>query len=167
MKPQSVSKTLGITQEELALLLGVSRSQLSMYELGKRNLSVEAKLKLSKLLEAVKINNKSKTISNLPKIAENHKSIIKNLLQLNHQKQVVTKKKLIQLQTKIEKSNIARRLANSIKPENNFKTTTLLHKIVSKKVVEKNEELLLKISIKLEVLQAEEEILKQYFSKYF
>jgi transcriptional regulator with XRE-family HTH domain len=43
---KSIRSLLGITQEEAAQLLGVTRSQFSLYELGKRDLPVAAKLQL-------------------------------------------------------------------------------------------------------------------------
>ena len=44
-----IKNLLGIKQEDLAMILGVSRGQLSMYIIGKRNLPIEAKLILSEL----------------------------------------------------------------------------------------------------------------------
>ncbi len=41
-KDHAISTYLGITQLELAMLLGVSRSQFSMFELGKRDLPLHA-----------------------------------------------------------------------------------------------------------------------------
>lgn len=49
-KRTTIREQLGVTQEELALLLKVTRSQLAMYELGKRDLPVAAKKQLSELL---------------------------------------------------------------------------------------------------------------------
>ena len=41
-KTDNIRSLLGLSQENLALLLKVSRSQIAMYELGKRNLPVHA-----------------------------------------------------------------------------------------------------------------------------
>ena len=46
----NISASLGLKQQELAQLLQVSRSQLSLYELGKRSLPLPAIEKLSTLL---------------------------------------------------------------------------------------------------------------------
>lgn len=51
----SISKTLGLTQKEMAQLLDVSRSLLSLYELGKRDLPLKAKQRLEQLLEQTQI----------------------------------------------------------------------------------------------------------------
>lgn len=47
---KSLKETLGIPQEELAALLGVTRSQLSMYESGKRELPLTAIIELTGML---------------------------------------------------------------------------------------------------------------------
>ncbi len=47
---KSISALLGFKQEELALILQVSRSQLSLYELGKRSLPLHAMEKLALLV---------------------------------------------------------------------------------------------------------------------
>lgn len=52
----SVSEHLGITQRDLAPLLGVSRSLVSLFELGKRDLPLHAKLILNDLLLHVNTN---------------------------------------------------------------------------------------------------------------
>ena len=46
----SLKSNLGLTQEEMALYLGVTRSQWSMYCIGRRSLPIEAIQKLTDLL---------------------------------------------------------------------------------------------------------------------
>lgn len=53
---KNIREILGIKQEEIAMLLQVTRSQWSMYEIGKRDLPIAAKLKLSAMLEYVQKN---------------------------------------------------------------------------------------------------------------
>ncbi len=54
MKNQTaISSLLGLTQHETAMLLGVSRSLLSLYELGKRDLPLRATLLLAEILQHV------------------------------------------------------------------------------------------------------------------
>jgi len=50
METQSVSTSLGLTQKELAILLRVTRTQISMFELGKRSLPLHAMQLLGELL---------------------------------------------------------------------------------------------------------------------
>ena len=49
-KQLTIREQLGLKQEELALLLQVTRSQLSLYEIGKRKLPTHATEKLATLL---------------------------------------------------------------------------------------------------------------------
>jgi transcriptional regulator with XRE-family HTH domain len=49
----SIREILGITQEKLAILIGVSRSQLSLYEIGKRSLPRNATINLAEILKLV------------------------------------------------------------------------------------------------------------------
>lgn len=54
---QSISELLGFTQAQLALVLHVSRSQFSKYELGTRDLPLAAKQLLAELLQQVQVAN--------------------------------------------------------------------------------------------------------------
>lgn len=55
MKKEIPIRTLlGITQEDISMLLGVSRGQWSMFELGKRDLPIPAKLLLAEMLQHMK-----------------------------------------------------------------------------------------------------------------
>lgn len=50
-------KLLGITQEEIAIILDTTRSQWSMYEIGKRNLPLSAALEFTKMLKYIQENS--------------------------------------------------------------------------------------------------------------
>jgi transcriptional regulator with XRE-family HTH domain len=52
-KEPTLTTLLGITQQQAAMLLGVSRSQWSMFELGKRDLPLPAKQLLAEMLAHV------------------------------------------------------------------------------------------------------------------
>lgn len=51
----------GLTQEEMAIYLGITRSQWSMFSVGKRKLPTEASLKLNDLLYFLQQNNEVKS----------------------------------------------------------------------------------------------------------
>lgn len=95
---EKISSLLGISQENLALLLGVSRSQISMYELGKRNLSLPAMEKLIQLLSYVKEN----TIEEKTKPLEIDATFLQQLSQKNNYQLLITEKKIIAIQKKIK-----------------------------------------------------------------
>uniref|UniRef100_UPI00404A2244 helix-turn-helix domain-containing protein n=1 Tax=Flavobacterium sp. TaxID=239 RepID=UPI00404A2244 len=63
MKNESLfSVSLDLTQEDIALLIDVSRSQWAMYVCGKRNLNLETKERLGKLLATIQTINETKRI---------------------------------------------------------------------------------------------------------
>lgn len=51
----TICSLLGITQNDLAMLLGVSRSQCAMYELGQRDLPLHAKQLLAEILTYIQL----------------------------------------------------------------------------------------------------------------
>jgi transcriptional regulator with XRE-family HTH domain len=53
----TISELLGVSQIEMSILLKINRSQWSMYESGKRDLPVDAKLKMSEMLKHVQNKN--------------------------------------------------------------------------------------------------------------
>jgi len=72
-----IRKALGMTQQSMALLLGVSRSHLAYYELGKRNLPSHAWRVMNELVTHV--FHKS-TVKDLGTITPNREKMAKNLL---------------------------------------------------------------------------------------
>jgi transcriptional regulator with XRE-family HTH domain len=54
MEKIKIRELLGMKQEEIALLLEITRSQWAMYETGKRDLPTAAKLKLAEMLAFAK-----------------------------------------------------------------------------------------------------------------
>ena len=67
----SIKNLLGFTQEEMSILLGVSRGQWSMYESGKRDLPLPAKEQLASMLSHVQIAKEvSPEIQKLSKVEQ-------------------------------------------------------------------------------------------------
>jgi transcriptional regulator with XRE-family HTH domain len=73
----SLKSNLGLTQEEVALYLGVSRTQWSMYCIGKRKLPTEAIQKLTDLLTYSK--NQTSTKKEIKTIIKARKKVIQVL----------------------------------------------------------------------------------------
>ena len=63
-KERNVSSLLGVNQQDAAMLLGVSRSLWSMYELGRRDISLPVKQLLAELLTYVQSGMKKKKVPN-------------------------------------------------------------------------------------------------------
>lgn len=89
-KNERISKSLGLTQEQLAMLLGISRGQLSMFELGLRPLPEAANDRLREI-KAIAENTKA----NRPSFKENspqHKVFTGLLEENGYQQQLLTAK---------------------------------------------------------------------------
>jgi transcriptional regulator with XRE-family HTH domain len=139
-KKEKIRAILGITQEKLAIELKITRSQLSMYELGKRDLPAVAKLKLAEMTAEVQ---KTKTIDTEISI-EKHQIILKDFLFLNKRKNINIEKISNTLNNKVKK----------LKGKNLINTNSITKQ--SKVDLEKLKLEILKLSIKKEILKEEE-----------
>ncbi len=161
---------LGIKQEDLALLLKVTRSQLSMYELGKRDLPVVAKLQLAEMLQHVQ-ESKTQRVRRLPlekKQVDEKKRVVAGLLQINQHHQHTLDKKIKALEKKQETSVAKMSLAGYL--EQHYLKKDIEHHLLKsigakaqKDLEEKGWALLLQYQIKKEVLEAEAKFLENYF----
>jgi transcriptional regulator with XRE-family HTH domain len=158
-------KELGITQEKLAMLLGVSRSSLALYELGKRSLPVDAKVKLAELLKQAQQIQTLKTNESNAIQEQEKKKIVENLIQNNQIKQYSVNKKTEMLGKKQEKNEIAQELIQFINQDaENF--IDAKHKIIKQKPQEIWQNVI-ELQLKKELLQEEEKILKNIFKKLY
>ena len=159
----NISTSLGLKQQELAQLLQVSRSQLSLYELGKRSLPVHAMEKLAVMLAlAQKGKAKSKVKKN---ISVKEQNILKKLLLKNSHQQLLVERKIKALEKKQNALATSKKLvAHLLKDESNMKKSELafLKTIETKnKDIENYAVLLLQLELKKEVLAFEEKLLQK------
>lgn len=166
-KLDNIRISLGITQEDLALLLKVTRSQLSLYEIGKRDLPVAAKVQLAEMLRYMQ-ENTSKSVANtsLMEIQElQKKKALEQMLKNNQFKQLLLEKKIKAVEKKHATNLAALQLIEYLEKEakKNKKPDNSLLKMIQTKAVSEFEKnglaLLTKYEIEKEVLQAEEKIL--------
>ena len=169
-----IKNLLGIKQEDLAMILGVSRGQLSMYIIGKRNLPIEAKLILSELV-AVFSNNKKQMINNnvLNNDLDDAEKIFYSMKKIDAYKKIVLQKKLSILERKYADSKktiaLIEYLETSLDFANNDKKQ-LYDLIKSKAEIEiKKYGLTAQISLKIELesLKNKEKTIQKQFSKFF
>ena len=106
-KKQNISALLGMSQENLALILQVSRSQIAMYEVGKRSLPVDALEKLSTMLSIIQ----NKTFDTISKDMNSNLNIqfLKNQLQRNKHQQLIVDNKISALIKKQNATNSAKK----------------------------------------------------------
>ena len=99
MKKDTTFKSLLLSQEEIALLLGVKRSQYAMFEIGQRELPTAALLKLSKLTNYAVNSTKGtkKELSFYKEQESKKKGALLMYLENNKLEQLQLEKKLKQL----------------------------------------------------------------------
>ncbi len=94
MKTTTVHEKLGLTQREVAMLLGVGTSHYSMFESGKRSLPLHAQQRLAELLTAA---NKPIPKPNPSEKTAQLKQIISKHLEENSYYQALTERKIAAL----------------------------------------------------------------------
>jgi transcriptional regulator with XRE-family HTH domain len=172
-KSANIRDVLGVTQEEMAMLLKITRSQLSMYELGKRDLPADAKIKVAEMLQHVQESG-SKSTANLPivKAQERKKeNRVAELLLDNKYKQLVLDKKIKAVEKKYAANLTAIRLAGYLENQtikNPTQENQLLNGIKAKALTEIDKNglhILFEYQIKKEVLEFEEKLLEKFSRK--
>jgi transcriptional regulator with XRE-family HTH domain len=98
----TIKNLLGLTQEEMSILLGITRSQWAMYETGKRDLPISAKTQLATMLSHVQNTKKSSHESQKFSKAEQIKAQekVKEEYQSLELKKRILEKKLLALENK-------------------------------------------------------------------
>ena len=169
-KNENIRNILGISQEIFALLLQVSRSQIAMYELGKRSLPIHATIKLTKYLLLIK-NYKIKT-NNKDNSVILKKPLYEMLLQKNKYQQIKIDKEISTISKKHKSANSSKEIISYLtKKENNIskKDLTILNSIITKKknaIIYNYETIYLKLQLKKEVLKYEEKLLEKELKTY-
>jgi transcriptional regulator with XRE-family HTH domain len=161
----NISTSLGLKQKELAQLLQVSRSQLSLYELGKRSLPVHAMEKLAVMLSLSqkKAPKSEKKKSN----AVEEQKLLQKLLLKNRHQQLLVERKIKALEKKQNALATSKKLiAHLLKNESKLKKNELA--VLKSVEVKSNNQtianyatLLLQLEIKKEVLVFEEKLLRK------
>ncbi len=100
-KDYAISTYLGMTQQELAMLLGVSRSQFSMFELGKRDLPLPAKQLLGELLTYIQ-SPEVAAKSALPDAPKATLPQLERLQRENQYQQLLTERKIAEATKKLQ-----------------------------------------------------------------
>lgn len=154
---------LGLTQDEMSRIVGVSRSQWSMYELGRRELPMGAMQVVSKLLSGLKSAEKARKIST--DNTDDMQRIVKRLLDENLFQQTSLKREIFATENKLAERERRMFLVEYFKSgdfEPRHQAVTLIpaarnNSTLNDKKISEN---LLVQNLKLEMLQEEEKILR-------
>jgi DNA-binding transcriptional regulator YiaG len=165
-KGKTVSKLLGLKQEELAMLLNISKGQLAMFETGKRGLPTSALLLLAPMLQFVQGESLKSGSAEVLKVQEEQKKkVLEQLLKENKYKQKLLERKLEMAENKYKANIAAMQLMQFLENEPIRKEVPAnrLIKIIearAKSELEKNGwGVVAKFQIQKEVLLAEEKML--------
>lgn len=171
-KQQNIRDLLGLTQEELAMLLGVTRSQLAKYELGLGDLSVPAKLLLADML--THFNDPEASAKHLPHQEQQHiqkERQLERLLKENEYQQLLVAKKISATEKRYTAKVKALRLVDYLnnRPDNKKENEQLILKTIANsanKVLEKDGYVvLLQYRLKHELLVLEKMLLEAELRK--
>jgi transcriptional regulator with XRE-family HTH domain len=169
-KRENIRDEFGISQEDLAVLLKINRSQIAMFETGKRDLPGAAMLKLYEmyLFAKEKASELPSTISLMNSQALQKKKALEHMVKENHYKQYALEKKLNVLEKKYNANLTAFQLINYYDKQDttNYELGKemgyCLGKIAFNKLEKNGLGLITKYQIEKEVLQAEEKIILQF-----
>lgn len=164
---KNIKDLLGMTYNDMAMLLQINRSQWAMYITGKRDLPVVAKLKLAEMLQFLqqKDNEAYKTVEHDETQNQKVKQFLESQEDLNRNLQIITKQKLKVIEKKYETAVTALKFISFI--ETNMQKPTkeyqlLLHTIRLNAEIEMEKNSLTaqaKLQFKYEILIAEAQIL--------
>ena len=164
---------LGITQYDMAQLLRVSRSQVAMFELGKRDLPLAAKILLGEMLTHLKnAKTESKALPQLDNQKAQKKAHLDNLLKENEYHQLVIARKIQAAEKKYKNNVTILQLTGFLAAKTQDKVTpspALLHMInikASKSLAETDGATQVNYEIKQELLKLEKLILEASLRKF-
>jgi hypothetical protein len=160
MKNISLKSVIPLTQDEIAMLFGISRSQWSMYDLGLRDLPLEPKTKLITLLKhlksAKKASPKSKKIQVFEE-SEAKKGLQYKVACLEFERQLLDRK-ILTTEKKRAESFAALEVVQFMESENNTEMNATLLKFIAsraEKVLERNTlEKIITLKIEKEQMEA-------------
>lgn len=164
-KIDGISKSLGLTQEQLAMLLGTTRSQVSLFELGLRPLPVPAALTLKEIL-LVGTASTGKSVKRQPaKANEQHTLMFTELLKQNESQQQQVKRKIQELHEKHSNGLKGQVLLDYLATTENkdkslFKFMPPVNRN-AKHIIQRGQSQKMKYEIQLKVLQYEAALLRE------
>jgi len=160
-----IRKLLRLTQEEMAVFLGISRSHYSMYESGQRTLPLEAMQHMAEIIASAKAfeaRSKSVNSAEVKRMHASKEREINRLLHENEYQQALISRKIASL-SEVEKVSAVRlHISDFLKNERRYShgpAKAITAKIIKLQGEDKTEELV-KLEIRFELLREEQKILE-------
>lgn len=165
-KNETICSLLGISQMEMAMLLKITRSQWSMYESGKRDLPLAAKVLLAEMLAHVQ-SAKATALKNPSQLGQQEtKEKLQASLKENQHQQTAMEKKVAALEKKQTAFASAQHSIDYLENHTDKKQTHMkdMSKVIQYRANKDRQlngvPMLVTYQIKQKVLQYEEELLK-------
>jgi hypothetical protein len=168
-----LNELLGIPLTDIAILLKTTRTQLSMFELGQRDIPTKSKILLADILQFIQQekDNPDSNAAILKEETAQTQSALETMLKKNKYQQFLLDKKYDVAKKKRNKAFTALQLANYLE-KNKDKDDPLIHmmyrnirNMALSSLKKTNQALITELQIKKEVLQAEEKILLEQVKK--
>ncbi|MFT3795355.1 helix-turn-helix domain-containing protein [Flavobacterium sp.] len=170
-KQNSLRNLLGVTQQEIAMLLNVSRGQWSMYECGRRDLPTHAVQLLAEIVAHLQSSGTAPAKDNKQQaLAESRRVQLEHLLRENQFERLLLEKKRCALEKQQQSDAVRKQLAEFIRQRSVADKYSNARPLVSPKVLGKNFEQdcdaqLLRYEIRLELLSLEKLLLESKLQK--
>lgn len=168
-KGKPTCKELGLKQEELAVLLNISKGQLAMFETGKRDLPIAAMQQIAPMLQFVQEESLKSGSAEVMKFqAADKKKVLAHLLKENQYKQKLLERKLEIAEKKFQSNCTAMQLMRFLEIDASKKGNSPngLVKLIEARAVKELEqnswEVVVKLQIQKEVLVMEEKMLLEF-----
>lgn len=159
-KENSIRTLIGITQQELAMILGVSRSQLAMFETGKRDLPLPAQQLLAEILTHLQSTptKTAKAATPEPTIPQ-----LEALLHANEYQLLLSQRKTAAAQRKQQLQNNRAKLAEFLNARPAGKSAPALPNLLTTKMITEKSDpstILIEQQLKQELLKMEQALLE-------
>lgn len=167
MKNERITKSLGFTQDQLAMLLGVTRSRISLFELGLRPLPVAASYRLNEIMAiAASADTQIGKQPPFSKVKGETSIMFMDLLRENERKQQRVGKKIKALQGKHTEGLKGQALLDHLASHSdNQKESPFLFMPAknrnAKYIIQNGQSQMIKYEIQLKVLKYEEQLLEE------
>lgn len=153
----------GMSQENLALLLQVSRSQIAMFETGKRNLPIQAMEKLALLLT---LSQKESTTTETKKSTRTQEQeFLQNCIVKNNHQQLLVARKITNFIKKQERIAVLEKMSRLIMQEEknlkNYDLSLLKYRTTKNQTQPNCNTQLIALQLKKKVLEYEEQLIKE------
>ena len=172
-KQENIKQLLGMTYEDMSMLLQINLSQWAMYTTGKRDLPLNAKLKLAEMLTF--LEQKENKIDGSMESDNIHQSKLTQFYesqkQSNAKLQTVYRRKLSAIEKKYETALIALNFISFMetkaqKPTKEYQLLLQTIKLNAKTEIEKNSLVVQhKLQFKYNLLQSEEKFINKKIQK--